>query len=252
MKTACRFAYIQARVQARFAALPTDEEWQRLAAARTLASFLEEARAGGLRAWIKPLSGQSDAHDVEIGLRAIYREQVAQLAAWLPAPWRAAMLWTRWLALIPLFEHLARGGAMPAWVTRDHDLQPLLDDGGNLSPERLRVAGAGPLLAPGVDPAAVWLTQWRLRWPPCKRAFLRNLESLHTLLANHLTAFRVARPEAAWGLRKVLHGRLGLLFHRHLLQPAGPFTYLALAALDLERLRAELVVRALFAPRDTA
>jgi hypothetical protein len=49
-----------------------------------------------------------------------------------------------------------------------------------------------------------------------------------------------------WELRRELRARLGLLFHRRLREPASPFIFLILTALDLERLRAELVGRALF------
>ena len=251
MSVACRFAYVQARVQARYSRLPGDEEWQRLAAARGLAGFLEEARAGALGNWIKPFSGQSDCHDLEVGLRALYREQVGELAGWLPGPWREAMAWTRWLVLLPLFDHVARGGDMPPWVGRDHDLAPLLGEDGRLDPQRLR-HGAAALLAPGGDPAAAWLVHWHLLWPPCKRDFLANLRALEDLLGTHLDTFRRAGPDAAWGVRSALRTRLRLLFHRRLLQPAGPFVYLVLVALDLERLRAELTVRALFPAAEAA
>jgi len=252
MKTGARFAYAQARLQARLAALPAEEEWQRLAAARTLAGFLEEARNGALRDWVKPFSGQSDTHDLEVGLRALYREQVGQVAAWLPTPWRPAMTWTRWLVLLPLFDHLARGGDTPAWVARDHDLLPLLDEAGDLDRARLSAAGAGALIEAGTEPAAAWAAEWRRRWPPCNRELVRNLEAVSALIAAHLGAFRDSRPGDTWDLRRGLRDRLRPLFHRRLLQPAAPFIYLALAALDMERLRAELVSRALFPSRDVA
>ena len=246
MRTACRFAYAQARIQARYSGLPTDEEWQRLSGSRSLAAFLEEARGGPLRDWVRAFSGQSDCHDLEVGLRALFREQADQVASWLPAPWREAATWTRWLVLLPLFEHLARGAPVPAWVRRDHDLAPLLDDHGQLAPERLRSSGA-QVLARSEDPASAWLEEWHVRWPSCKREYLRNLMALEALLVGHLDAFRRSRVEAAWNLRKALGERLCRLFHRHLLQPATPFLFLVLAALEMERLRSELVTRALFA-----
>jgi hypothetical protein len=251
MRTSCRFAYAQARLQARFALLPADEEWQRLNGSRTLAGFLEEARSGVLRDWIRPFSGQSDSHDLEVGLRALFREQVSEVAGWLPHAWRAAMIWTRWLVLLPLFEHLARGEGMPAWAAGDHDLRPLLDEQGGLSRERLRVGGADVLTA-HTDAAAVWLEEWHGRWPSCRPEFLRNLRALECILSGHLEAFRGARTEGAWRLRSALRERLGVLFHRYLLQPAGAFAFIAISALEMERLRSELVTRALFAPRESA
>lgn len=249
MKTSCRFAYVQARVQARFAALPSAEEWQRLAASRSLAAFLEDARNGPLRPWIKAFSGQSTSQDVEVGTRGSFHEAVEEVADWVPEPWREAVRWTRWLSLLPLWDHLARGEAAPDWVEQDPVLGSLFGDGLRLDPGRVEAAGAAPLLG-CEEPAAAWAEHWRGLWPHCKREFLVNLDALSALLLAHLAVFREARPESAWGLRLALRGRLCLRFHRHLLQPAGPLIYLALVALDLERLRAELVTRSLFAPHE--
>jgi len=247
VKTACRFAYAQARIHARYACLPTDADWERLAGARGLAGFFEEARNGALRNWVKPFSGLSDSHDIEAGLRAFYREHVAEVVAWVPRPWQAAFRWTRWLVLIPLFDHLARGEAMPAWVSRDHGLHRLFDGKGDLNTARLRRAGVSSLLVSDGDPAAAWLLEWRQRWPRCRPVYLRNLALLEILLARHLAEFRRASPETTWALRYRLREHLGLLFHQRLLQPAGVFIYLILVLLDLEHLRSELVGRALFA-----
>ncbi len=249
MTTTCRFAYVQARIQARYAGLPTDPEWQRLSASRGLAGFLEEARTGVLRDWVKAFSGQSEIHDIEAGLRARYREQVAEVAGWVPQPWRGSVVWTHWLVLLPLFDHLANGGEMPSWVARDQGLNALLDAAGGLDPSRLQDHRARLFLRPCREPASVWLQEWRGRWPSCKREFLRNLDDLQALITKHLDVFRRSRPEAGWDQRRALRVRLRFLFHRRLLQPAAPFIYLALSALDLERLRAELVDRALFAAR---
>jgi hypothetical protein len=49
-----------------------------------------------------------------------------------------------------------------------------------------------------------------------------------------------------WPLRRTLQARLTLLFRRAMLDPAAAFAYLALTALDLERLRGELLRRAAF------
>jgi hypothetical protein len=245
MSTSCRFAYAQARVQARFAGLPGEEAWQALAASRSLAAFLEDARSGALRDWVKGFSGQSDVHDLEAGVRVQFRETADELARWVPAPWAPAVRWSRWLILLPLLDHLARGGAVPGWVRRDPGLARFLAEDGTLDGARLGRLGAAPLLGAD-DPAGAWLAEWRSRWPRCSREALGNLGALAGLLGEHLSAFREAPPRSAWELRAALSARLRHLFHRRLLQPAGVFTYLVLVALELERLRAELVTRVLF------
>ncbi len=246
MNTLSRFAYAQARIQARYTRLPTEEEWQRLAPARTLPSFLEEAREGVMRDWVKGFSGQSDVHDLEVGVRSLFREAVDELAGWLPELWRPAMLWTRWLPLLPLLDHQARTGSAPPWLQRDPGLQGLLTEG-LTDPGKLRRAGAGALADASAEPAATWVLEWRRLMPPGKRSCERRIEELVGLLSQHVAVFRGARSESAWDVRRALRGRLALLLHRHLLQPAGAFIFLGLTALDLERLRGQLVSRALFA-----
>lgn len=244
------FAYAQARIQARFAGLPQEEEWQRLAASRTLASFLEEARTGPLRGWVKGFSGQSGAHELEAGVRSLYREMLDEVASWVPNPWKDAVSWVRWLNHLPLLAHLAAGGSAPLWTARDPDLRPLIDDDGALDPKRLAGTGLQCLLGGEEGLARPWIVQWRSRWPRCCRETARNLEGLTALLAAHVEGFRRSPPSAAWSLRRELHERLRSRFHRRTLQPEMPFIFITLTALDLERLRASLVSRALFSAPD--
>ena len=61
------FAYAQARIQGRFSRLSAEDEWQRLAASRSL-----------------------------------HRKTLEDLCGWVPAPWRDALSWTRWLVHLPL------------------------------------------------------------------------------------------------------------------------------------------------------
>lgn len=61
--------------------------------------------------------------------------------------------------------------------------------------------------------------------------------------AAHLAAFTRAHADDAWALRETFQQRLEVLFRRHSLTSGAAFAYLALVALDLERLRAEVVHR---------
>jgi hypothetical protein len=244
------FAYAQARIQARFAALPRETDWQRVAVSRTLAAFLEDARTGSLRDWVKGFSVQSDVHDLEAGIGSLYRETLEAVTALAPVPWREAVSWLRWLPLLPLLAHLQAGGMMPKWANGDPFLRALLDDEGALSRQRLEGEGAQCLLQPGQDLPVAWVEEWRRRWPPCSLAASRALTALRDLLLDHVQGFSKVPAESAWRLRRELRERLRLRFHQQLLQPTIPFIYLALTALDLERLRAALVTRILFSLQD--
>jgi hypothetical protein len=246
------FAYAQARLQARYAELPGEDDWLRLAGARGLGLFLEEARTGALRGWVKGFSALSDAHDLDRGLRAIWREGVAEVARWLPAPWRAAVAWLNWLPLLPLLDHAGRYRTLPPWVACDASLRPLWGPDGALDTKALGAAGAAALLVPPADLARVWWSQWRGLWPACDKQALDKLERLTGRVLRHGQAFTQAGADTAWPLRRELRERLRLDFHRLPLQPAAAFAFLGLLALDLERLRAALMQRALFPLQEAA
>ncbi len=62
----------------------------------------------------------------------------------------------------------------------------------------------------------------------------------------HLAAFHDRTVRDGWPLRRTLQARLTLLFRRAMIDPAAAFIFLALAALDLERLRGEILRRVIF------
>ena len=250
MKPDLDFAYAQARIQARFAALPPEAEWERLTATRTLASFLEEARSWSFRDWVKGFSGQSDVHDLEAGLRTLFQENLEAVARWVPAPWHDAVSWVIWLARLRLLVHLQTGRKAPGWVARDASLRLMLDGEGGLDPRYLEDSGAQALVRPQDGLVEAWTLEWRSRWPARTKEATANLEAFRSLLENHFHVFRRAKPDSAWHLRKELRERLRLRFHRHTLEPVVPFIYLTLTALDLERLRGALISRALFSSQD--
>lgn len=240
------FGYAQARLQAWYARLPDEDAWARLAAARTLTAFLADARTASFGLWVKGFSRHSDVHDLERGLRMQFRGTVDMAADWVPDAWREAVAWTRWLPGLPLLARLAHGEPAPGWTSRDYLFAGFVDDHGAPRREALTLAGLAPLLSAN-DVGTAWLREWRLRWPRCGHDARRALESLIEVLAAHRRLFRSAAPPDAWPARHALRGQLCRRFHRCLLQPATVFIFVALVALDLERLRAELIGRALFA-----
>jgi len=242
------FAHCQARVQARYAALPGDAEWQRLAGARTFSVFIEEARVGPFQPWVKGFSAVSREHDLDRGLRNVAADLVEEVSGWVPGHWQAAVLWFAWLPFLPVFEHLSRGAPPPDWMALDYRLGTLLDENGALRADALEQQGLSPLLAPGKPQqvAPRWAETWRQRWPATDRMSRRRLDAFCAALDAHLDAFRRAAPQSAWELREALRERLRLRFHQRLLEPVAVFIYLTLVLLDLERLRAELLRRCLF------
>lgn len=241
-----RFALAQARLAARYAALADDSDWQRLAASRSFAAYVEDARGGRLQPWLKGISAVSDAHQVERALRASFVDQVEESAGWLPAAWRPAVHWMGWLPYLPLFAARAGGASWPAWVAGDYRLANLLDETGDLRPAaRAELAPLTDTAEPAQVPGA-WADAWQRRWPGVHADPRGHLEDLSARVSRHLAAFPGLPPERAWQARGELRERLRLTFHQRLLEPATVFLYLALVLLDLERLRAGLLGRLLF------
>ena len=111
------------------------------------------------------------------------------------------------------------------------------------------VGSAAALLAAGkADPdriASLWRAEWTRRLPPHRGRSSLLAETVR-LIAEHLTAFREPRHVDGWALRRALHARLSRLFRPATLDPAEAFIFLALSALDFERLRGEILRRVAF------
>jgi hypothetical protein len=86
--------------------------------------------------------------------------------------------------------------------------------------------------------------EWRRRWPAGTGD--PGLADLARRVDAHLARFRIAQPHEATGLRRAFEDGLLAFFRRHPVAPSAAFAWLALAALDLERLRGEIERRLAF------
>jgi hypothetical protein len=202
--------YAQARIQARHGARPAEGAWAPLHAAVTLASLLEAARAGALKPWVAGLDAAAGAPPLEHRLREALRAHIEEVATWMPSAWQPALRWTT--ELIPP-SPLGPGGGIHTAETRE-----------------------------------AWLARWRALWPSGGDDDEHAMRSLVEAVESHLAHFARAPLDEAWPLRRALQARIERLFRRFALTPAAAFAHLLLVALDLERLRAEIVARAAFAP----
>lgn len=89
--------------------------------------------------------------------------------------------------------------------------------------------------------------EWRHRWPA--GAGDPGLADLARRVEAHLGRFRIAQPHEATALRRAFEEGLLAFFRRHPVAPSAAFAWLALAALDLERLRGEIERRLAFPDR---
>lgn len=122
-----RFAYVQARLQARNGDRPTDATWRMLGASKSLGHYLESARQTGLSPWVTHLSAGSDVHTIEAELRGDWHTLTASVATWVPREWRAAVLWTGDLADLPFGERTAGEATLTDWTRKFRTLWPPCD-----------------------------------------------------------------------------------------------------------------------------
>jgi hypothetical protein len=244
------FAYAQARLQARHGLRPSEATWRLLEASKDLGHYLQAADTTPFRPWIRHLSAGMDSHAIERSIRADWRGYVAEVGAWQPARWRPALRWTAALVDLPALAHLLRARPVQPWMRDDPALGPVaLDD-----PTARRAALVRSAFAPiavgwqqGLGVADGWVAHWQRLWPADDSKARLARDRLAALVGRHLTAMAGGTLDGG-RLRAELDAALTRLFRRQVQDPIAAYCHLGLVALDLERLRGDLVRRCLFPP----
>jgi hypothetical protein len=241
--------FAQARLQSRHGQRASEVAWQRLETAREFGLLLGAARASPLRPWVVGITAQATSNEIEAVLRAHWRALVAEVASWMPPEWRPALDWCAVLPELPALQHLSRGGEPGAWMQDDPDLRALCAVPANERGTALAAGSLGALARGWSEPeslARAWQAEWERRLPHRLSDADESLRQVVAALTSHGAAFATAPPGPGGLLRRSLQARLSLLLRRATLEPAAAFIHIALCALDLERLRGELLGRALF------
>ena len=253
MNRYAEFGYAQARLQARHGDRAAEAHWTQLRGTGDLGHFLQIARNTPLRPWVIHLSPQSSIHEVEYSLRRELRTYILEVARWQPAAWRAAAAWCVWLVDLPALQHLMREQYALQWMFDDPVLKGLASENLAMRKAALGESAIAPLFRAwqrGQSLPDAWQEQWRALWPTgAPRLYTAALEQIAARFETHRQRFVELRPEFTDQARQALGRRLELAFRRLASQPAAAYLHLALIALDLERLRGELVRRALFGTR---
>lgn len=228
--------YAHARIWARHAQRPDEAAWRRIESLRELSAVLDGARQGPLAVWLGDIVPDAGPHAIEAALRRQWRARVTELAGWMPPDWGPSVEWCAELAQLPAWQHAARGEAPWPWMRGD---------------PQLAVPSALALDAASGEPAqllARWIDEWQRRLP-AGGGSARLQQELLPLLVAHARRFGSPQLLDGWALRRQLQQRLQGLLRRWLIEPATAFVYLALSALEFERLRGELLRRAAFPMR---
>jgi hypothetical protein len=240
--------YAQARLQARHGRRADAAAWQRLETVREYGALLDAARQSPLRAWTVGLTPGSRTHEIEAVLRGHWRAAVDETAGWMPPAWQPAIGWCTLVPLLPALQHLARGGAVRPWMQDDTVLRAVCAAAPGTRAAALQGTPAAALAPAWATPdglGAAWWQEWSRRLPRPLQAD-EHLHAVASLVRAHGHAFAAAPAGPGALLRRTLQERLAPWLRRAAAEPAAAFVHLALCALDLERLRGELLRRGLF------
>ncbi len=243
-----RFAYAQARLQARHGLRPQEAVWRRLASTGDLANYLVAARRTQLRPWTEGIQSADTSHALEYHLRQQFRRYVEDVAHWLPVQWRACIIWIRHLPDLPALQFLLQAESAPGWMRDDPDLSKFTTDSKSAVFDTLPGSDRAYLSDAwrrGVPLYEAWFEHWQCLWP-AKRDLRNGLVDLGHLVRQHLHDEQAAALPAASHLQETLAAGLNSAFRRYSFKPAAACAHLGLVALDVKRLRGELVHRALF------
>lgn len=243
-----------ARIWARWGQRADAGHWRRLEVTRELAAALVQARASPLARWIGGLEAGADLHEVDRHLRSQWRACAGELAAWLPPPWQDAMRACATLVDLPRWQQRTRDARQAAQAAVDLGEDLELSHWLDAASPRLLAAHRQWTSELSRDPdhaLPVWLACWT-NLLPAGRESRPLIDGLLPELLEHRARFAAAALADAGTQRLRLQARLLQWMRGHPVEPVCAFAYLGLCALELERLRAEIVQRAAFPARGIA
>jgi hypothetical protein len=257
MTTGVSIEYAHARASARLSQRPDERMWLHLRASRSVAAQLEAVRASPAAAYVSGITVVGSIDAMELAFRQQFRRLVAEVADWAPDDWKPAIAFVSLLLDLPALLRVASDGG-PAWVAGDPELAAFarrdsLERRAALSVQlpwlvaamaETERAPVGTLAARPHPALHAWERRWRALWPACTAEEHANLDQLVRIIERHLIHFSSLAVEEAGDARLKLAAELTSLMRRSAVQPAALFAWLALLAIDLERLRGEFVLRA--------
>ena len=249
MPETAQFRYAHARLLARHGERADDRVWRRMYSIGNLANYLQAASQTSLRIWTDGLHDGNNSHEIELTLRRHYRLYVEEIARWLPARWAVVVRPLAQLPDLPALQHLLGGGAAPAWMLDDPELRAYASENLATRTTALEQSEHAYLVTAWQKGTALphaWHDHWRNLWPMTARQ-TSGLTHIGDLLFAHTREIHSDPGTQTDRLREQLMNRLTAAFRRYSFQPAAACAHIGIIVLDCERLRADLIERALFA-----
>jgi len=248
MARAAQYAYVQTRLQARHGVRLSDDDWRRLRSIGDLANYLQVAQRGPLNDWVVGIGANTPVHEIELLLRQRFRSYVDEVSRWLDADWQQSVGWVKRLIDLPALSHILSGRAAPNWMLDDPELKLFIHVNASLRDEAFMDSDCRVFLQAWKNQQPLsdaWIREWQ-QISPGKKQEKAGLVQIIKLYLNKLRIQNESPEESTELLRDSLELELRGAFRRFSGNPEVMFVHLGLIALDLERLRGDLVRRALF------
>jgi hypothetical protein len=243
------FIYTQVRLQARHGMRPDEHIWQIVESKKELENYLQAASKTPLKNWVAGLQAKDSHHVIETALMKRYREYVADVASWVPPPWRDAVQWIVCLTYLPAFNYMLTGNTAYQWMLEDPHLKNFTAVNPELRLDNFSRSPYAPLLGPWQANQSLvkgWLAHWQSLWPEKKASQQAPNRELIAIVEAHIDLFKQLAPTVTWRQRQRLVAKLTLMFRKYAFEPVAVFIHLLLVALDVERLRGSIARRHLF------
>lgn len=242
-----RFTYAQARLQARYGKRADSHVWLRLHNIHDFTSYLQVAQQTSLRPWVLGISSTHSSHSIELILRQKYRQHVDEVAGWVPEAWKNPLQWIKRLPDLPVLQYLLANGSPMDWMKSDPDIDIFTDGAPAARQQAMRDKGCASLVnawLQGESLVAGWISHWN-QIRPETQAYDEGLLSMERLLQTYPLQSEQAGALSAEDY-EAADKKLGSLFRRYTFQPAGICAYLAVVAIDIHRLRSDLMRHVIF------
>ena len=241
------FIYIQTRLQARHGMRPDKQEWRIIESHKDLGAFFHSARQTRMKPWVSSLHANDSHHDQETTLRQLYCNYVDEVENWGPSAWRASVRWVKVLHYLPSLQHLLSGNIAYDWMLEDAQLKEFATANFETRIHMMCQSEYAPLIdawQSGKPLLTAWTEHWHSLWP--NKKYKRSINELISLIDLYLLTFEQISSQPGRESSEILAARLCILFRQFSYQPAAIFIHLALIALDIERLRSNILQRCLF------
>jgi hypothetical protein len=241
-------AYAQVRIQSRYGQRADTSVWLKLHNIQDLGSYLQTAQQSALRPWVLGLSATHSSHDIELALRQKYRQHVDEVAGWMPIRWQQPVRWIKRLVDLPALQYLLTGGEPLEWMKSDPCISEFTADDPQSRAQAMIEAGNKAMVDALQQDGSIlsgWLSQWHRIRP-------RSMNLNHGLRALDKLIHEYAQRQANQHGRVLptdydqLLDQLRLLFRRYAFQPTAVVAYLVIVAVDVYRIRSDLMQRLFF------